>query len=89
MACTHGDHAILNFVLEKLKQSGDYDHQRIEREIINGKFDKSKSTPLMRACIHGNLEVVKVLVERYNVDVSEVNINDENCLLAAIRKRRP
>ena len=49
LASKHSDQSIVNFVLDELKKQGLKDAE-IETQIINGKFDKTKSTPLIRAC---------------------------------------
>lgn len=60
----------------------------IRATIINGRFDNSHSTPLMRACTYGSMETVKTLVENWYAALDITNLNDENCLIIAVRHRQ-
>lgn len=53
--------------------------------VINGKFDKTQSTPLIRACHDGNLKIVQYLISELQARVDITNVNDENCLIEAVR----
>lgn len=54
---------------------------------MNGKFEKSQSTPLIKAASSGNVEMVKYLIEHYGVSTAVTNRNDENCLMAAVMSK--
>ena len=70
-------------MVEKLKEHG-YNGNKLEKEIVNHKFEKSESTPLICAASKGNLEMVKYLIDFYGVHTNYMNKNDENCLMAAV-----
>ena len=53
--------------------------------MINGRFDNSLSTPLIRACAAGCVDMVTFLIEKLDAQTILTNKNDENCLLAAVR----
>lgn len=88
IACKYNNLQLITFILEMLKKRGLSDYI-IENEIVNGQFENSKSTPLIRACCHGNFEVVKYLIEQLGASASPVNANDENCLMIAARQNNP
>lgn len=60
----------------------------IRVSVINGRFDNTQSTPLIRASISGALKTVQFLVEKMKAIVELANKNDENCLIAAVRVRK-
>lgn len=84
LTCKHSDVIMLNLVLNQLRSRG-FSEDKIKNQLINGKFEKSESTPLIRSCMNGNLEITKYLIEVLNADPLIVNKNDENCLIAAVR----
>ena len=73
----------MEYVLEMLGQQG-YNESKIKVELVNEKFEKSQSTPLIKAASLGCLETVKILIENYKADPTIANINGENCLIAAV-----
>lgn len=81
----------MNFIdeiLKRLKGNEGFTEERIKSEVINGKFDKTESTPLIRACSYGNLELVKYLYEKLGAIPEIVNKNDETCLIVAVRNKQ-
>lgn len=84
LACKHSNQNVVTFVLDSLKSQG-MSQGEIEKKVINGVYDKTRSTPLIRASQSGNLFMVKLLLDRYGADVAYRNKNDENCLMAAVR----
>jgi len=49
-------------LLDKLREQG-YSDDMISAAIVNGRYDNTKSTPLMRACQYGKVKTAKYLIE--------------------------
>ena len=69
-----------------MKETG-MDGQEILDSVINMRYDKTESTPLIRACHYGNLPTTKYLLEELSARSDITNKNDENCLMVAVRNR--
>lgn len=67
LACKHNEMTMVNFVIDQLKKQGMSDAD-IETKVINTTYDRSESTPLIRAAGSGAIEIAKYLLERYAVD---------------------
>ena len=64
---------------------GDYN---LKESVYNGRFEKSESTPLMRASKYGCIPNMKMLFEQLNVVTDITNKNDETCLYTAVRYKQ-
>lgn len=62
--------------------------QELLNNVINGRFENTQSTPLMRACANGNLEDTHYLIEKLGGIADILNKNDENCLILAVIGRQ-
>ncbi|CDW79090.1 ankyrin repeat domain-containing protein 50-like [Stylonychia lemnae] len=83
----HQNLAFHHLLLDKLREQG-YSNDMITSAIVNGRFDNSKSTPLMRACQYGSVQTVKFLIDQLGAQTDLTNKNDENCLMIAVRYRQ-
>eukprot|EP00347_Sterkiella_histriomuscorum_P012928 403366687 len=87
LSCKHANIPFSTFLLDKLRDMGQSE-DLITATVINGRYDSTQSTPLMRACQYGNVQTAKVLVEQWNALTDVANRNDENCLIVAVRYRQ-
>ncbi len=53
-------------------------HPTLQDLVVKGLYEDERSTPLLMACQHGDLKVVKRIVERWSVNVSTSAVHYAN-----------
>ena len=84
----NGSIPLINFILDRLRAQG-MKEEDIKNKVINGRFERTLSTPIIRACHSENVELVAYLIETLKARLDILNKNDENCLIVAVRNRNP
>ena len=83
----HDNPRLLSDIVMKLREQGMGDYN-LKESVYNGRFEKSESTPLMRASKYGCIPNMKMLFEQLNVITDITNKNDETCLYTAVRYKQ-
>lgn len=87
VAMKHNNEKLISAIVGKLREQGMGDYN-LKEAVYNGRFERSESTPIMRACKYGCVQNVKMLFENLSAITDIANKNDETCLYIAVRAKQ-